>query len=110
MCAVRALTEGVPNMIWNPQNDGDTVFGVVLRQGTLSTEYGPVPFVDLWRGGHDRVRILAYGSQLRHVLDGAAAQIGDRLQVWYDGERSIIRGAVRGRAYKMFRANVQRGH
>lgn len=110
MCAVRALTEGDPAATWNPTEAGATISGVVLRQGTLSTDFGPVPFVDLWQGGTGRVRVKAYGAQLRHALDGAAAQIGDRLQVWFDGERTIERGRFAGKPYKAFSVNVQRGH
>lgn len=110
MCAVRALTEGDPAVSWNPTVEGATISGVVLRQGTLATDFGPVPFVDLWTGGTGRVRIKAYGSSLRHAIDGAAPQIGDRLSVWFDGERVMESGRMKGRPYKAFSANVQRGH
>jgi hypothetical protein len=112
MCAVRALTEGDPAATWNPTEVGQTISGVVLRQGTLATDFGPVPFVDLWQGGTGRVRVMAYSWNLRHALAGAAAQIGDRLQVWLDGERVIDRPGrpMHGRPYKVFSANVQRGH
>jgi hypothetical protein len=111
MCAVRALTEGDPATTWNPTEAGETISGVVLRQGTLTTDFGQVPFVDLWQGGTGRVRVKAYGSSLRHALDGAAAQIGDRLQVWFDGERILpARGHHPARPYKAYSVNVQRGH
>jgi len=112
MCAVRALTEGVPAVTWNPRTPGATISGVVLRKGTVSTNFGEVPFVDLWTGGTGRVRVLAGGFQFRHVLDGAAAEIGDRLQIWFDGERTIDRPGhpVHGRTYRTFSVNVQRGH
>lgn len=110
MCAVRALTEGDPAANWAPTEPGATISGVVLRQGMLATDFGPVPFVDLWQGGTGRVRVRAYGSGLRHALDGAAAQIGDRLQVWYDGEKILEKGRFAGKPYKAFSANVQRGH
>ena len=112
MCAVRALTEGDPAVSWNPTVAGATISGVVLRQGTVSTDFGPVPFVDLWTGGTGRVRVRAFSATLRHTLDGAAAQIGDRLQLWFDGERTIDRPGrpTHGKTYKAFSANVQRGH
>lgn len=110
MCAVRALTEGDPAATWNPTEAGQTISGVVLRQGTLATEFGPVPFVDLWQGGTGRVRVKAYGSGLRHALDQAAALIGDRLQVWYDGETILEKGRMAGHPYKHYSSNVQRGH
>lgn len=110
MCAVRALTEGDPAATWNPTQAGQTISGVVLRMGTLATDFGPVPFVDLWQGGTGRVRVKAYGSQLQHAIDGAAPQIGDRLQVWFDGERVMEKGRMAGKTYKAFSANVQRGH
>lgn len=111
MCAVRALTEGDPAATWNPTQTGQTISGVVLRMGELATDFGRVPFVDLWQGGTGRVRVKAYGSQLRHAIDGAAPQIGDRLQVWFDGEREYQPKGGRGPlTYKAFSANVQRGH
>lgn len=111
MCAVRALTEGDPAAHWVPTEPGATISGVVLRQGEAHTNVGPVPFVDLWQGGTGRVRVMAYSARLRHALAGAAAQIGDRLQIWFDGERFIEPPSRQaGRAYKAFSANVQRGH
>lgn len=112
MCAVRALTEGDPAATWVPTTEGQTISGVVLRRGEVATNFGKVPFVDLWTGGTGRVRVMAYSSSLRHALDAGAALIGDRLQVWFDGESVIDRpGAVmHGRAYKKFSVNVQRGH
>jgi hypothetical protein len=112
MCAVRALTEGDPAATWNPEREGATISGVVLRQGEVATNMGKVPYVDLWQGGTGRVRVMAYSSTLRHALDGAAAQIGDRLQVWFDGEGVIDRPGrpTHGMTYKRYTANVQRGH
>jgi hypothetical protein len=110
MCAVRALTEGDPAVTWTPDTEGQTISGVVLRKGNLSTDFGTIPFIDLWLGGQTRVRIKAYGSSLRHALDSVAAQIGDRLSVWFDGEAVIENGKFAGKPYKKFSANVQRGH
>ena len=109
MCAVRALTEGVP-ATWTFENAGDTTSGVVLKKGNVATDFGPVPFVDLWLGGSQRIRVMAWGSQLRHAIDGAEPQIGDRLQVWFDGEQELTKGPMAGRIIKRFSANVQRGH
>jgi hypothetical protein len=112
MCAVRALTEGDPAATWNPTQPGATIGGVVLRQGEVSTDFGRVPYVDLWQGGTGRVRVMAYSGSLRHALSGAAAQIGDRLQLWFDGEGTVDRPGhpIHGRPYKRYSANVQRGH
>lgn len=110
MCAVRALTEGDPAATWVPDTAGQSISGVVLRKGELATDLGRIPFVDLWQGGTGRVRVRAYSGQLRHVLDQAAALIGDRLEIWYDGERIMESGRMKGRTYKAFSANVQRGH
>lgn len=110
MCAVRALTEGDPAASWNPTEAGQTISGVVLRQGEVSTNFGPVPFVDLWQGGTGRVRVMAYRGMLRHELAAAAAQIGDRLQFWYDGSEVIQGGKLKGRTVHRYSHNVQRGH
>jgi hypothetical protein len=110
MCAVRALTEGDPSTTWKPETAGDEVSGVVLRQGVFATNFGLTPFVDLWLGGFSRIRVKAFGESLRHALDGAAPQIGDRLQIRYDGQRKVESGRWAGQPYKCFSANVQHGH
>ena len=111
MCAVRALTEGDPAVTWFPSEPGATIAGVVLKMGTSADNLlGQVPFVDLWTGGTGRVRIKLYAHSLRHSLDGVAPKIGDRLQVWFDGEETSTTGQYAGRQYKRFSANVQRGH
>jgi hypothetical protein len=112
MCAVRALTEGRPAATWAPEEAGATISGVVLRQGEVETAFGTVPFVDLWQGGTGRVRVVAHASLLRAALANVAAQVGDRLQVWFDGtkEIEIPRGSGQLRAINAFSANVQRGH
>lgn len=112
MCAVRALTEGVPR-IWWPKDPGEVVTGVVLKMGEADDAFGKVPYVDLWLGGQDRVRIQMYGSVLQNAVNTQAPQVGDMLSVWFDGERTINkhnRKDLIGRTYKAFSANVQRGH
>jgi hypothetical protein len=113
MCAVRALTEGDPAVRW-PTDDSmaETVSGVVLRQGEVSTNLGQFPFVDLWLGRSNRVRVMAYNDSLRHALSGAAAQVGDRLTIRFDGEQIIDRPGrpLHGRPYKTYTVEVQRGH
>lgn len=109
LCAVRALTEGTPE-IWNP-GEPATVTGVVLRQGHLpSTFQTSVPFVHLWVEGLRRVRIMGYGLTLGTALEGAALQIGDTLTVEYLGYRTIERGKWAGRPYRHHEISVKRGH
>lgn len=109
MCAVRALTEGNPPL-WQFETYPETS-GVVLKMGEVASDFGTVPFVDLWRGGDVRVRIMGYSASLRHALSAAAPQIGDTLSVWFDGVRSMPAGGkFGGREYRAFSANVQRGH
>jgi hypothetical protein len=109
MCAVRALTEGDPAP-WIPNTAGQNVSGVVLKMGTLATNFGPTPYVDLWTGGQSRIRIQAFGQTLRHAIDSAAPQIGDTLSVWFDGDKAVESGRFKGMSYKAYSANVQRGH
>lgn len=109
MCAVRALTDGDPDVLWTPKGIGDTVSGVVLRHGTMATKFNEVPFVDLWTGGATRIRIVAFPSSLRSVIDHLSAQVGDRLTVRYDGMREVETRSV-PRKRMVFSANVQRGH
>jgi hypothetical protein len=111
MCAVRALTEGDPAATWTPEREGATISGVVLRMGELPTNFGMIPFVDLWLGGTSRVRVKAYGAQLRDAIKSSAPLVGDRLSVWFDGERTIpANGRHRELTYRSFSVNVQRGH
>jgi len=111
MCAVRALTEGVPTATWTPDEPGQSISGVVLRLGELDQDaFGVVPFVDLWTGGTGRVRIKGYGTGLRYALAQAEPKMGDTLTVWFDGKRTIQAGKWAGREVKVYTANIQRGH
>lgn len=111
MCAVRALTEGDPAATWTPTEPGATISGVVLRQGEVHTNIGTIPYVDLWQGGTGRVRVMAYAGTLRHALSGASAQIGDRLQIRFEGRSHLPeRDSRPALPYKVFSVEVQRGH
>lgn len=111
MCAVRALTEGYPSESWTPDTEGQTISGVVLKQGEVATNLGAIPFVDLWTGGTHRVRVMAYAITLRHALARTEALVGDRLQVWFDGQGILpAKGDYPEHSYKRFSVNVQRGH
>lgn len=109
MCAVRALTEGDPAVNWVPTEENKSVSGVVLRMGEVVSNFGMVPSVDLWMGGHGRIRVRAFAGSLRHALDQASVKVGDRLTVNYDGTRET-KTRFGMKPYKMFSASVQRGH
>lgn len=113
MCAVRALTEGVPRA-WQPEEPG-SITGVVLTKGSFPNPLSvlssnEIRYVDLWLGGVERTRINAYGMSLSHSLHQADPQIGDTVTVTYLGVRPIERGKWAGREYKAFEVSVQRGH
>lgn len=115
MCAVRALTEGRPKDWAMTKNlePGDTVTGVILRQGTQPTHWSdsPVPYVDLWLGGVTRVRVTGHGQVLREALVSAETQVGDTLTVTFEGTRELPPKGGRGPlTYKMFAVSVDRGH
>lgn len=110
MCAVRALTTGEPEITWQPETEGQTISGVVLRQGTAEILYGPVPFVDLWTGGAARTRVLVSAGTLRAALDRAAPEVGDTLTIWFEGWSEPVHGPNRDRRVRVFRAAVRRGH
>jgi hypothetical protein len=110
MCAVRALTEGDPESYWAPTTPGENISGVVLRTGTGTGNWGVFPFVDLWLGGRDRIRLNAGSLGFQSELSRAAARVGDRLQVWFEGEKILEKGRMAGRRYRAFRVEVQRGH
>lgn len=113
LCAVRALTEGVPES-WVPQEAGQNVTGVILKMGKVPNRFDlsgeGALFVDLWLGGHRRIRVIAYGSYLRHEIDRMEPQIGDTLGVEFLGERIINDGRYAGRPYKAYIAAIRRGH
>lgn len=111
MCAVRALTEGDPAVTWMPETPGDSISGVVLRQGTLATDFGPVPFVDLWLGGTGRVRVKAFNLDLQGALARAEIQVGDTPSIRFDEETTHLeKGRMVSRPYRRFTVHVQRGH
>lgn len=112
MCAVRALTEGEPRTWW-PDEPAE-VTGVVLRQGSVPSQFsiygGEVAFVDLWLGGTERVRVMAYGAMLSGALFRAAPEVGDTLTVAYEGKGRIERGKHAGREFRKHTVSVTRGH
>lgn len=116
LCAVRALTEGKPRewnvltveeMAANPE-----VTGVILKMGRVPSQFAtkPVPYVDLWTGGADRIRITQYGMALENAIMATEPQIGDTLTVRYTGQHMIERGRFAGHETKTFTAEIQRGH
>lgn len=113
VCIVRALTEGEPKP-WFPSEPA-SVKGVVIKVGTTPNHYSVIqgdtfPFVDLWLGGTDRVRIAGLGATLRTALERAAPTVGDTLTVAYTGQGTIDRGKFVGRAYRMHTVEITRGH
>lgn len=112
MCAVRALTEGEPAVFWTPE-PGQSVSGVVLRIGHEPNEFHPsgrVLFVDLWTGGTGRIRVRAYAGSLENAIRTAEVVVGDRLTLTRGEDGTLTKGMYAGRQYKMFTADVRRGH
>lgn len=110
LCAVRQLTEGAPNP-WNPEI-GVRITGVVLKQGKQPSDFGgPYPFLDLWIGGMDRIRVHGYGSVLRHQIEAAEIQIGDTVSIQRGPDETMSKlSRFAGRTYKTFVVEVTRGH
>lgn len=115
LCAVRDLTEGEPKK-WVPKEPGDMVSGVVMRLGTF-TGIGPDPvypdqhpYVDLWIGGRERVRVRAHSAVLAQQIRDSEAAVGDRMTVNYEGKHQISSGRYEGRSYNAFTVTVERGH
>ena len=114
-CAVREMTEGTPPIWNNPDNivPGQMIRGVVLRAGTLPSPFHPVevPFVDLWTGGQDRMRVAGYQGSLARALEMMAPAVGDQLSVIYVGRETLPpEHRMSGRPYHRFRAEITRGH
>ena len=114
MCAVRALTEGRPRE-WSTTKDlepGTTITGVVVKNGEQPSYWsdGRAPFLDLWLGGVERVRVAGHSLQLRDALEAIDAQIGDTVTVTFGGSVEITTGRLAGQMMKTFTASVERGH
>lgn len=114
VCAVRALTMGTPKN-WGLGKDnlevGASVTGVVMRRGEQPSHFeSRVPYVDLWLGGVERVRVAGHGTSLRTALECAEAEVGDTLTVRYEGEVEILSGRMKGSLLRKFSAEVRRGH
>jgi hypothetical protein len=112
MCAVRALTEGRAKE-WVPEEPAE-VTGVVLRQGTQPSHFsssGPVPFIELWLGGTERVRVTGHSSMLNSMITGAELQVGDTATIRYLGKTAKLQMRT-GKTfdYKVYEVEVQRGH
>jgi hypothetical protein len=110
MCAVRALTEGRAKE-WATEEPGE-VTGVILRQGTQPTHFsGSAPYIELWLGGRDRIRVTGHAAMLAQIIEGGELQVGDTVTVRYVGKRPIkSKRAVGPTEYKSFELEVQRGH
>lgn len=113
LCTVRTLTEGEPT-IWHPSEPA-SVKGVVLKTGHKVTNFSilldqAVPYVDLWLGGTDRVRVMGYGGTLRNLFMDTNPQVGDTVTVAYTGQGTIERGKFAGKPYRMHTVEVERGH
>lgn len=115
MCAVRALTEGRAKE-WVPTKVGEQVTGVVLRQGTVPSEWSstPILFVELWLGGQSRIRVTAFSSFLRSLIDAAELRTGDTVTIRYMGTREIRSKRVAAGATvhtaKIWELDTTRGH
>ncbi len=110
MCAVRALTEGRAKE-WATDEPSEAT-GVVLRMGTQPTYFaGSAPFLELWLGGQERVRVTGHAAMLSSLIEGAEVQVGDTVTVRYTGKRPLKPGRSGApREYKTFELEVRRGH
>jgi hypothetical protein len=115
MCAVRALTEGRAKE-WNPEEPAE-VTGVILHRGTQPTHFsGSAPFVELWLGGRERVRVTGHAMVLGSLIEGAELQVGDTVTIRYTGKKeakltpSQARTGKAANTYKTYDLEVRRGH
>lgn len=117
MCAVRALTLGTPKT-WGlmkagkEMQPGDSITGVVVRKGEQPSHYeARVPYLDLWLGGIERVRVAGHGQSLRAALESTEADVGDTVTVVFDGTYEFKRkGTNEPATMRKFSAEVRRGH
>jgi len=113
ICAVRTLTEGRPRE-WSTTKDldpGTTITGVVIKTGDQPSHFeAQVPFLDLWLGGLERIRVAGHSLQLRNSIEALEAKIGDTVTVTFGGSVEIKTGRMAGQMMKTFTATVERGH
>lgn len=117
MCAVRALTEGRPQT-WGLRAKGEadptpgsSVSGVVMRMGEQASHFeSKVPYVDLWLGGIERVRVAGHSISLREAIISAELQVGDSVTFTYEGEVQFQPKNGGPSSFRKFSATVERGH
>lgn len=113
MCAVRALTSGTPQA-WVPIV-GEWVSGVVLARGRTVSQFASspadtVPYLDLWLGDMDRIRVIGFGVVLTDLIEREDPQVGDTVTVTYLGSALVQAGKNVGKEYKKYNLEVRRGH
>lgn len=109
LCAVRAMTEGVPPVWW--PDEPETITGVILRKGSKTDDFfGSIGFIDLWLGGGERRRLnLVRG--LNRVVGDTEPQIGDTLTVNFEGIKRVeLPSRFAGHQYRVHSASIVRGH
>lgn len=115
MCVVRQLTEGTPKF-WTPNTPGQKVAGVVLAVGKTAVPrfQFEVPYVDLWQGGSNRIRVVGYGTKLANGIESARPLVGDILEATFNGMSILPPNPRAGRrnemTYQDFTVTVKRGH
>lgn len=90
---------------WIPENEGDTIIGIVESVSTREGEHGDYTIVTIQTDDGELLAVHGFGMVLAGHLDKDRPQTGDRYAIRYAGER----GSKNGRTYKDWRTAIRRG-
>ncbi len=90
---------------WIPENEGDTIIGIVETVSTRDGEHGTYPIVTIQTDDGEHRAVHGFGTVLAGHIEQDKPQPGDRYAIRYAGER----GSKNGRTYKDWRTAIRRG-
>lgn len=90
---------------WIPENEGDTIIGIVESVSTREGEHGDYTIVTIQTDDGELLAVHGFGMVLAGHLDKDKPHTGDRYAIRYAGER----GSKNGRTYKDWRTAIRRG-
>lgn len=90
---------------WIPDQEGDTIIGIVETVSTRDGEHGTYPIVTIQTDDGEHRAVHGFGTVLTGHIEQDKPQPGDRYAIRYAGER----GSKNGRTYKDWRTAIRRG-
>lgn len=96
--------EGDYPQSWIPENEGDAIYGTVVRWATGWTQYGEAPVLVL-ETDHGLRSVWVLSTVLKNQLGRLKPQAGERIGIKYGAERT----SAGGNRYRDYRVAVDRG-